>query len=284
MRRLPTLTAAVLAITMALVGTGCDYLKARDHLNKGVASMKSAKFGSAAEHFKQAMALDPTWDVPRLYLATAYMQQWIPGADSPENQQFAGLAKEGFLKVLETSPQDKTAIASLASMAFSEATTQVMPTEDKIKKLDEAASWHKKRNTVEPTAEAYYSLGVIAYTKWVQPWLAARASLKMRQDDPGPLKDKKLRDMLLAEYGPIIDQGMADLNKALEIDKEYENAMAYNNLLIRTKADLLDDKAQYEKQIAIADDWLQKYLQTKKDKAARAAKNANTGIVQEPSK
>ncbi|MEO8097205.1 MAG: hypothetical protein ABI811_05845 [Acidobacteriota bacterium] len=284
MRRLPTLTAAVLAVTMALLGTGCDYLKARDHLNKGVASMKSAKFGDAAEHFKQAMALDPTWDVPRLYLATAYMQQWIPGADSPENQQFAVRAKEGFVKVLETSPQDRTALASLASMAFSEATTQVMPTEDKIKKLDEAAEWHKKRNAVEPTAEAYYSLGVIAYTKWVQPWLAARASLKMRQDDPGPLKDKKLREQLLAQYGPTIDQGLADLNKSLEIDKEYENSMAYINLLVRTKADLLDDKAEYDKRVAEADNWLQQYLETKKIKAARAAKSANTGIVQDAPK
>jgi tetratricopeptide (TPR) repeat protein len=279
MRRLPTLTAAVLALTMALLGTGCDYLKARDHLNKGVASMKSQKYADATEHFKQAMVLDPTWDVPRLYLATAYMSQWIPGAESPQNQQLAQQAKEGFLKVLETSPKDSTALASLASMAFSEATTQVMPAEDKIKKLNESAEWHKKRIEVSPSAEAYYALGVIAYTKWVQPWLAARASLKMRQDDPGPLKDKKLREQLLADYGAIIDQGIADLNKALEIDKEYENAMAYNNLLIRTKADLLDDKAEYEKKIAEADNWLQKYLETKKMKAARAAKSASSGIV-----
>ena len=37
---------------------------------------------------------------------------------------------------------------------------------------------------------------------------------------------------------PIIDEGMADLQKALDIDKEYDDAMAYMNLLIREKADL----------------------------------------------
>ena len=100
MRRLP-LTAAIFTATLALFGSGCGYLKARDELNKGVASMRGAKFKDAAEHFKSAMELDPSWDVPRLYLATSYMSQWIPGAESPENQEFAKNAREGFLKVLD---------------------------------------------------------------------------------------------------------------------------------------------------------------------------------------
>jgi len=283
MRRLP-LTAAILAGMMAILGTGCDYLAARDHLNKGVAAMKTAKYSDAAEHFKQAMALDPDWDVPRLYLATSYMSQWIPGAESPENAEFAVKAKEGFRKVLETSPQDLTSLASLASMAFSEATTQVLTPEEKNAKLDESAEWHKKHIAVSPTAEHYYSLAVIGYTKWVPAWLAGRQAVKMRQDDPGPIKDAKVRDELKAKYGAILDQGIADLQKSLEIDPEYENSMAYMNLLVRERADLFEEKADYEKAVAEADNWLQKYLETKKIKAARAAKSANSGIVQDAPK
>ena len=48
MRRLP-LTAAIFTATLALFGSGCGYLKARDELNKGVASMRGAKFKDAAE-------------------------------------------------------------------------------------------------------------------------------------------------------------------------------------------------------------------------------------------
>ncbi len=283
MRRLP-LTAAILAGMMAILGTGCDYLAARDHLNKGVASMKTAKYSDAAEHFKQAMALDPSWDVPRLYLATSYMSQWIPGAESPENQEFATKAKEGFMKVLETSPNETTALASMASMAFSEATTQVLTPEQKNAKLDESAEWHKKHIAVLPTAEHYYSLAVIGYTKWVPAWLAGRQSVKMRQDDPGPIKDKKVRDELKEKYGMILDQGIADLQKSLELDPEYENSMAYMNLLVRERADLFEEKADYDKATAEADGWLQKYLETKKIKAARAAKSANSGIVQDAPK
>jgi tetratricopeptide (TPR) repeat protein len=151
MRRTSTLSAAVLAIAVMLAGTGCSYLKARDHVNKGIASYSAAKYTDAVEHFKQAMVLDPDWPMPRLYLATAYMIQWIPGAESPENTEFAERAKSEFLKVLEQSPQEKTALASLAMLAYNQATTMQLTPEVKAAKLDEAAQWHQKRIQVDPT-------------------------------------------------------------------------------------------------------------------------------------
>src|ERR1700754_2935593 len=88
-------------VTLALAGTGCDKLKSRDHLNKGVAAFKTAKYTQAVDHFKEAVQLDPENPNARLYLATAYMSQYIPGADSPENVQNAKAAEQEFLKVLE---------------------------------------------------------------------------------------------------------------------------------------------------------------------------------------
>ncbi len=170
MRRLP-LAAAILTGVMALLGTGCDYLGARNHLNKGVSAMKGAKYKEATEHFREAISLDPNWEVPKLYLATAYMSQWIPGAESAENKEFASQAREGFLKVLEANPNDKNSLASLASMAYSEATSGAPTPEEKKAKLDEAESWQNKRNAVEPNSEAYYSLAVITYIRWVPDWL-----------------------------------------------------------------------------------------------------------------
>lgn len=278
MRRLPSLTAAVVAATMMLAGTGCDYLKARDHLNKGIASYSGADYPNAVEHFKQAIALDPDWPTPRLYLAISYMNQWIPGAQSPENLRFAAQAKEEFGRVLEQNPQDLTALGSMAMIAFNEATP--LPMEEKLVKLDEAAEWHKKRIAADPTQqEAYYSLGVIAYTKWAPVWLQARTDLEMRSEDPGPLPDEEVRDQLEADYGAIIDDGIQNLQKALDIDPEYDDAMAYMNLLIREHADLLPTEEEYLAQIEIADNWLDKALETRKIKADRAAKSANTGIT-----
>ena len=101
MRKATLTGATLLACTLVLFGTGCEKLKSRDDLNKGVAAYKSAKYNDAVSLFTEAADLDPTNLNARTYLAIAYMMQWIPGATSPENMQFAAKAREQFAKVLE---------------------------------------------------------------------------------------------------------------------------------------------------------------------------------------
>jgi tetratricopeptide (TPR) repeat protein len=272
---------AILAATLMLFGSGCTYLRARDHLNKGIASYRAAKYADAVEHFKQAMELDPDWDTPQVYLATSYMSQWIPGAESQENLEYAAKARAEFLKVLERNPNEETALGYLAMLSYNQATTGQLTPEEKEAKLNEAAEWHKKRIAVRPVKEAYYSLAVIDYQKWSPAWLSARASLRMRSDDPGPLKDKKVREELKAKFTPILEDGIQNLEKALEIDPEYVDAMAYMNLLIRQRADLNDTADVYKTEIASADNWLDKAMSTRKMLAERASKKAAAGIHQE---
>ena len=66
-----------------------------------------------------------------------------------------------------------------------------------------------------------------------------------------------------------VDEGVANMQKALDIDKEYDDAMAYMNLLIRYRADLDDSTDAYKKDVEEADNWVQKALATKKIKAER---------------
>ncbi|HZT32027.1 MAG TPA: tetratricopeptide repeat protein [Bryobacteraceae bacterium] len=262
----------VLAVAgAALTATSCRQLKARDQLNKGVQSYKNAQYPEAVEHFKTAVELDPNFPTARLYLATAYMSQYIPGADSPENLQMAQAAHDQFQKVLDQDPKNEVAIASIASLFFNQ------------KKLDEAKQWYERLISVNPqNKEAYYTLGVIAWTKTFQPRMEARAKMGMKPEDPGPLKDKKVRDELRAKNLPIVEDGIKDLEKALQIDPEYDDAMAYVNLLYREKADLEENAEDYKKDTDMADSFVQKALQTKKIKAER--KPAGGGITTEGEK
>jgi hypothetical protein len=108
--------------------------------------------------------------------------------------------------------------------------------------------------------------------------MEARNKLGMKPEDPGPIKDKKVREQLKAEWLDTINQGIQHLEQALQVDPEYDEAMAYMNLLIRERADLADSPEQYRKDIEVADNWVQKALDTKKIKAERAASNAAKGI------
>lgn len=264
---------------LVLVGTGCDKLKSRDQLNRGVQAYRSAKYADAVEFFKNSVNLDPTNLNGRLYLATAYMTQYIPGAESPENLQLAKQAKEEFLKVLERDPNDKTALASLASLSYQQA--QGMPDlEQKLKKLDEAKEWYLKLIAADPqNKEGFYSLAVIDWVKWYAAWMKSRADLGMKPEEPGPIKDKKIKADLKDQYSAVIEDGIKNLQKALDIDPNYDDAMAYMNLLIRERADLDESPDDYKKDIEAADGWVQKALDTKKMKAAKEAAKTAGGIT-----
>lgn len=249
------------AVALAVASTGCEKLKARDNLNKGVQAYKNAKYPEAISYFQKAVELDPSFKTTHLYLATAFMTQYIPGAESPENVHLAENAYNEFQNVLKLDPKDELATASIASLFFNQ------------KKLDEAAEWNKKLIAINPqNKDAYYTLGVIAWTQWLVPDREARNKMNMKPEDPGPLKDKKVREELKAKYRPALDEGVANMQKALDIDKEYDEAMAYMNLLIRYRADLDDTAADYQKDVDSADAWVQKALATKKIKAERAPK------------
>src|ERR1700733_4493055 len=97
-------------VALAAGSSGCNKLRARDNLNKGVRAFTNAQYPEAVERFKTAVDLDPGFITARAYLATAYMQQYIPGADSPGNNKMAQAAFDNFKKVLDIEPNNTLAI------------------------------------------------------------------------------------------------------------------------------------------------------------------------------
>jgi len=266
MNRKVTIFLAILSVfLLVLAGTGCQKLRARDNLNKGVQAFRGAQYPAAVDYFKTAVDLDPDFPTARLYLANAYMVQYIPGAESEENIRLAKQAEVEFMKVLEQDPKNTNALASIALLYFNR------------KELDVAEQWYRKLTVANPKyKEAFYTLGVIAWTKTFQPRMEARAKLGMKPEDPGPIKDKKVREALKAKNTPVIEEGIQSLDTALKLDPEYDDAMAYLNLLYRERADLSESVDGYKKDTDTADNWVQKTLETKKIKAARTPQGGIT--------
>src|SRR5215469_8695990 len=110
--------------------TGCNKLLARDQLNKGVASYKDAKYDQAIAHFRKAVELDNGLKNAKLYLATAYAQQYIPGVDSPENVQNATSAIEQYKSVLDQDPKNVNSVKGIAYLYL------------QMKKFDDAKTYY----------------------------------------------------------------------------------------------------------------------------------------------
>jgi TonB family protein len=243
---------------------------ARGWMDRGVGAFKNARYAEAVDAFQRSVDLDPSNLNARLYLATSFFVQYIPGAISPDNLAFADKARAGFEQVLALEPDNKTALQYLASLAYQVASGTSDP-EEKARRLDAARSWYEKLAAVDPkNKEAWYSLGVIDWMKWYPKWMEALTQAGMKPDEQRPISNYNLRQDLRNTSGQLVEDGIANLAKALEIDPQHDNAMAYMNLLVRERASVDDTMEQYEKDIALANDWVQKSLDAKKAKAGES--------------
>ena len=262
--------AAVVALLALAVGfSGCDKLKARDLLNKGVNAFKNGQYDAAVEDFKQAKDLDPSLLNARLYLATAYASQYIPGAPSEQNRNIGKQAIQEFKDILGTNPDNLSAIDGIGSILFQMAGTPYDP-----KLFEESKTYHQKHITLKPEdPEPYYWIGVIDWT------LAFRANGEMRKDyneknikkqvkDTDPLP-AAVRTDYVAKYGSLIDEGISDLQKAIQLRPDYDDAMAYLNLLYRRKADTADSASARADLIKQADDLVDKVKEIKQKRASQ---------------
>src|ERR1700686_1309331 len=260
--------AAVAALAvLAFAASGCSKLKARDLLNKGVAAFKNGQSDAAIEDFKQAKEADPDLLNARLYLATAYASLYIPGAPSKENLQRGEQAVAEFKEVLDKDQNNLSAIDGIGSILF-----QMGGQPFDEKKFEESKSYHQRHIQLKPDdPEPYYWIGVIDWT------LAFRSNgeLRIAYNKDNIKKQVRHPDRLppavrteyASKYGTIIDEGITDLQKAISLRPDYDDAMAYLNLLYRRKADTVesaDERASLQKQ---ADDLIDKVKEIKQKRA-----------------
>jgi tetratricopeptide (TPR) repeat protein len=266
-RRASQAFALVALFILAAGISGCSKLRARDRLNKGVAAFKEAQFDKAVEFFKEAKDLDPDLMNARLYLATAYASQYIPGAPSNENKQHGDAAIAEYKSVLEKDPNNLSAIDGLASILY-----QMAGQPFDAAKFEESKSYHEKHIQIKPQdPQPYYSVGVIDWA------LAYRGNTEMRQDynkahinkqvkDTDPLPPD-VRTAYVEKYGTLVDDGITNLKKAIELNPEYDDAMTYLNLLYRRKADMVESTAERDSYTKMADDLLDKVKEIKQKRA-----------------
>ncbi|HEX7286270.1 MAG TPA: hypothetical protein VF532_08815 [Candidatus Angelobacter sp.] len=259
---------AVVALLILAAGvSGCNKLRARDLLNKGVAAFKEAQFDKAVEFFKEAKELDPDLLNARLYLATAYASQYIPGAPSAENKRHGDEAIAEYKSVLEKVPDNLSAIDGLASILYQMAG---QPFDEK--KFEESKTYHQKHIALKPQdPQPYYSIGVIDWA------IAYRGNTEMRADynkahinkqvkDTDPLPPD-VRTAYTQKYGPLVDDGVASLQQAIKVNPEYDDAMTYLNLLYRRKADMVESAAERDALTKQADDLLDKVKEIKQKRS-----------------
>jgi hypothetical protein len=138
------------------------------------------------------------------------------------------------------------------------------------KMMEESKSYHQKHISLKPDdPEPYYWVGVIDWS------LAFRGNREMREDynktakksisdtDPMP---PALAAQFQQKYGTVVDEGIASLQKAIQLREDYDDAMAYLNLMYRQKADMETTPAAHDADIKSAEDLVDKVKAIKQKK------------------
>ena len=231
-------------------------------LNLGTQSYKNAKYEKAIWHFEKAVALDPENITARMYLATAYGSQYIPGVEQSENTVLAEKAIEQYQYVLNAPQVGDRRLNSAKGIAYLYLN---------MKKFEDSKKYYLLASDLDPKdPENYYSIGVLDWIQTYQPRMEARAKLDLRPEDhlnPNIEAQRMACDDLRGRNMPMIQDGIEQLTKAIELRPDYDDAMAYMNLMYRERADVeCNDLAAREQDLKAADNWVDKTIAVKKTK------------------
>ena len=142
---------------------------AAEELDLGTEAYRHARYDDAIEHFQRAVSLDPTKWVAHLYLATAYAQEYIPGADGAANLTRGERAIQEYKKVLELDSSRLDAVKGIAYLYL------------QMKKFEDATQYYRQGIAIDPKdPEMYYSIGVIDWTQSYQRRMEMRKKLNVK--------------------------------------------------------------------------------------------------------
>jgi tetratricopeptide (TPR) repeat protein len=244
-----------------------EQTEARNALNQGVEAFKRGQFDEAARLFDHAKQLDPRLLNARLYLATTYASQYIPGAPNEENLRNGRQAVEEFKGVLAVDAENLSAIDGVGSMLFQMAGAPYSPS-----LFLESKAYHQKHMQIQPDdPEPYYWIGVINWT------LSFRGNAELRGRYNQKVRGKEVRDFdplptdlraqYLRDFGPMIDEGIEALRHAISLRADYDDAMAYLNPMYRRKADAVATMTERARLNEMADDLLDQIKEIKQRRA-----------------
>ena len=280
------MSALKLSITSLVLALACfaqvpPAQQAREELNLGVRAYKNAEYDDAIQHFQRSELLDSGLCNAKLYLATAYAQMYVPGVNSEDNLSNAKKAIDHYQGTLQCEPHSITSLKGIAYLNM------------QLKKFEEAKQKYRealKLDDADP--ELYYSTGLIDWTEAYSNSVKAKTDMdartaktrkKMNDDDEEGEDDQPAREETLSrdpgcldlrrQNIAVVEDGIQMLTRAIDLRKDYDDAMAYLNLLYHERAKIeCGDQAAAATDLKKADEWVDLAMQARKHKAESSRK------------
>lgn len=251
--------SAICVVVLASVAVAQS--TAAQELQLGKQALSQGKFDEAIQHFENANSMVPMPNpFIQLDLATAFAQKYVPGVDKADNVRFADQAINYYQRVLDINTALTGSITAAKGIALLKA---------QMNQFDEAKDYYGKAKQLNPRdPEPYYLTAVIDWTLASQFRQQERAKLKLKPEDSLAAKNHDVCLVVKEKNASNLSEAIDNLNKALELQPIYPDAMTYMNLVYLERADIqCDDPASRKADLKAADDWAKKALLAKQTKA-----------------
>jgi tetratricopeptide (TPR) repeat protein len=269
--------------------SGCGEVRARYHARQGNRLFLQGNYEAALTEYGIAARLLPTLPVVALNQGLACRHLMLPGAQTPAAQQAVQCAIGAFNRFKQLRPDDGRGdqllvqtlfdadrFETLAGLYQSQLRSQpnnlsaingLVEVYSRWDKWPQALDFMVRRADLERSApEVQYSVGVFIWNRLFQKGGSGdKAVFDPRTDPKAPPPPFAADDIVGEERIRLADQGIAYLEKALSLRPNYDEAMAYLNLLYRQKSyAFFDQPDEFQASVEAANQWKQRATDAEK--------------------
>jgi tetratricopeptide (TPR) repeat protein len=267
---------AALSLSLSLLA-GCQKIQARMEIRDANTAYGKEDYATALKHYEKARQIDGT-SFPDLDRMIGYSRigMYVPEDKSKANLANADAAILELRKYLKKRPEDRIAREALINLYLNadriteainyfrewldthpndlDAVRSVATLYAKQGNFAESLNWYQKITLLDArNPEAFYTFGVVCYEK-------------VAKNPPADM----------AERMAIIEKGKRALERAIQLRKDYFEALVYLSLLYRQQAPIETDPIKQQALVAEANrirDEAVAIVRRKKEEAKQAAAN-----------
>lgn len=270
-RRFTTALGIIGLLAVAALGSGCEYSKkviAKDKLNQGAISYNQGRTKEAQQYFKGALDWDDKNAIAYLFYGATLVKDYKALAE-PERSKVANEALEAYknaLKLVGNNCRNRDNAISYIATIYED-----------LDKPDDWREWILKRvegecGTKDIQATTYYTVAVKFWdcsyqqTTRYQDKAAQDPFHYRNMDYPDALADKQKAEA-------CVTKGLEYVEKALQVDPEYVDALFYKALLYRERQKMTKEEAKRKELGQMSEKIANQASELQKKKEAAAAQS-----------
>lgn len=265
----------VVAIAM---GPGCDSFKEQVFHKKGNELYAAQKYDDAIKQYEQLLKINPkSWDGNYL-TAVSYLALYHPGSEHPKDKEYADKGLAAFERTLELqapSPEEREKTerfylsfldsAGDKDKAIAYLEKQLATRPNDLALINQIATLYQKKGDF-PKALEYFEKRANMDSNNKEAWYTLGVNCWARSYHGGLAVSQEEREQ-------VVDKGIQALERALQLDPDYFEALSYINLIYREKAKALASvgkNAEAGQAYAKADEYQKRAIDLRKSQAAKA--------------